>query len=200
VKFTAGPGTKHNPYNPAPQKYDGVPKKTSTTVEGSLGFEGSPMPKIQFGGKRAMQLESISQSIDFKYRERTKKEESLFSLWEFEVAPESIPKDNMIVITPAACLRPTTTFEVPDNDCHPIFVMIASRYTMVNSRFRWIYRTPNNGTIGWRNFYHELLINMPVVDRSEGRISCTVFPSLVYPSQQSIGEYLTDEVYFEQQI
>jgi len=27
VKFTAGPGTKNNPYDAAPQEYDGVPKK-----------------------------------------------------------------------------------------------------------------------------------------------------------------------------
>jgi len=145
------------------------------------------------------QVEDTFQSISYIYRERTKREDPFFSLWEFEVAPGPTPRDNMTAVTPAAYLRPTTTFQVLKNDNHPISVMIASRYTKVNSKLRWLYRIPSNGTIGWRNFYHELLIDMPVVDWPEGRISCTVFPKMVFPSQHSTGGYFTHNVYFQWQ-
>jgi hypothetical protein len=187
IKFSAG-GAR-NVYDAAPQRYDGGSKNVMKTTEASLLAEGSALPKVQVGGKIAVQKEETHYSISYTYRERINREDPLCSSWEFRLARGGSPKDSIITVTPEACLLPTSTFHVLNGDKQPISIMIASHYTMANPRFRLLARTPNNGTIGWRNFYHEMLIDMPVVDWPEDdRILRTVYPIIVPSNHLATGK------------
>jgi len=195
VQFTAGP-TARNVRDVAPQKYDGAPTRTLSAAEGSLLLEGSAHPKVQISGKMATHKEGWWQSISYVYRERAKQTDPFFSLWEFQITHETIPKGDIITVTPDACLLPRSTFHVPDGDNHHISIMISSHYTMVNRRLQWLPRPSRNGTIGWRNFYHEMLVDMPIVDWPGGDPDLhTLYLKMLPSTLKAQGESFTGSLF-----
>jgi hypothetical protein len=187
IKFSAE-GAR-NVYDAAPEQCDGSPKIVTKTTGGSRLAEGSANPKVQVGRNMTEQKEETHYSISPQYRERINRGDPLCSFWEFRLAREGSPKDSIITVRPEASLLPTSTFYFPNGGEQPISIMIASHYTLVNPQFKFRARTPNNATVGWRNFYHEMLIDMPVVGWPEGDpILRTVYPTMAPSDQQTTGK------------
>jgi hypothetical protein len=111
-----------------------------------------------------METEGSSEPVSYSFHERKNSKDPFFSLWQFKITQKSEDNDS---ITLEEDLLPRSTFHVPDGDEHDISILIAGHYTVNRAPSKWLPRPKRKDTIGWRNFYHDMLIRMPV-DWPEG--------------------------------